>query len=163
MLRLKLLLVSLFTTISLSGLMAINVHGLVTDEFNTPQQGVNILVSAFYADSSAYFESVYTGQDGNYSVEIPAPPLNILGFIQVSMVDCWGTVISQEFNVFNSTTEVEANFVFCAHNVLDSCDVTIIEQWVPGAVPSIYAWTPFQDPNIPIVYLWSTGETTQEI
>src|SRR5687767_8920908 len=133
MLRLKLLLISLFTTLSLTGIFAqVTVHGTVSDPNGDPQENINILVNAFYADSTYYFESVFTGTDGTYEVELPSPPLNMLGFVQVSMVDCWGTVVTQEFTVFNVPNVIQADFVYCQQIVIDSCAVYIIEEWVPG-------------------------------
>ena len=75
MLRTKLLLISLFTSLTWLGLQAqtVNVHGTVTNMDGTGQPGVNIMVTAFYADSTVEFESVYTLGDGTYAVEISAP------------------------------------------------------------------------------------------
>ena len=161
MLRIKLLLVSLFTTMSLTGLFSqVNVHGTVTDSNGDPQEGINILVSAFYADSSVYFESVFTIADGTYEVEFPSPPLNFIGFVQVSMVDCWGTVVTLNYTIFNGPNDIEANFVYCEQIMIDSCVVYIIEEWNPGALNSLTAWTPL---NVNVDYLWSTGEVTQTI
>ena len=161
MLRLKLLLISLLTIISLPGLTAqINVHGTVTDVNGSGQGDINVLVTGFYSDSSFYFESVFTDVSGMYAVNIPSPPLNVLGNIQVSMVDCWGIVVTQDFVVSNSTTEVQADFVYCQQNFPDSCVVFIVEEWVPGAVTSLFAWIPV---NFQAEFLWSTGETTQNI
>ena len=96
----KLLLISLFTLMSLVGLMAqnqVHVHGTVSDANGNSQDSVNILVSAFFADSSAVFYSLYTAPDGSYEVDFSTPGPNMFGSVEVSMVDCWGTTISQFF------------------------------------------------------------------
>src|SRR5687768_8800456 len=161
MLRRKLLLISLFTVMSLTGLLSqVNVHGTVTDANGSPQENINILITAFFPDSTGFYESTFTGADGTYEVTLSAPPLNMIGIVQVSMVDCWGTVVTQEFTIFNNTTEVQADFTYCEEIVIDSCVVYILEEWVPGAVNSLVAWTPA---NINVDYDWSTGETTQVI
>ncbi len=161
MLRIKLLLISLLTVISLAGLAAqVNVHGTVTDVNGETQEGVNILVTAYFADSTVAFQSVETGPDGTYEVEVLTPPINMLAILQVSMVDCWGTVITQEFTIFNSTTGIQADFAYCQQIIFDSCMVYIVEEWNPGALNSLVAWTPV---NVSVEYIWSTGETTQYV
>lgn len=161
MLRRKLLLLSLFTAMALTGALAqVNVHGTVTDINGSPVENVNIIVNAIFSDSTVYFESVYTGADGMYEVELPSPPLNLIGFVQVSMVDCWGIVVTQNFTIFNGPNDLEANFTYCDQFPVDSCQVLIFEEWVPGSNTTLVAWTPF---NIPLEYVWSTGETTQSI
>ncbi len=159
----KLLLITLLSGMSLAGLLAqnnVHVHGTVTDSNGDPQDSVNILVSALYADSSGVFESLYTDVDGAYEVDFSGPPLNFLGIIEVSMVDCFGTLITQTFTVFNGSSDIEANFIYCEQIVIDSCLVYILEEWFPGTIPGLTAWT---YANVQVDYLWSTDETTQTI
>lgn len=161
MLRTKLLLISLFSLITLTTLIGqITVHGTVTNVNGDPEENVNILISAIFSDSTTVFESVLTGADGTYEVEFASPPPNVIGYVDVSMVDCWGTLISQGFPVSNGAFDLQADFVYCQPILIDSCSVTIIEEWVPGALTTLFAWTGI---NAPVDYLWSTGETTSSI
>ncbi len=161
MLRIKLLLISLLTIISLAGLMAqVNVHGTVLDEGGLPQENVNIQVFAIFADSTIVFESVFTNPEGTYEVGFSGPLMNFIGFVQVSMVDCWGNIVSQEFTLLNGNEDIEADFTYCTEIVIDSCSVYILEEWVPGTLNALVAWVPA---NIPVDYLWSNGETGQTI
>jgi hypothetical protein len=121
---------------------------------------INVLVSAIYADSSGAFESLYTDADGAYEVDIPGPPLNVIGTVQVSMVDCFGNLKTQIFTVFNGPSDIEADFVYCESIVIDSCLVYIVQEWNPGSLPGLTAFT---YANAPVDYLWSSGETTQSI
>jgi len=159
----KLLLNTLLSGVSLAGLLAqnnVHVHGTVTNANGGPQDSVNILVSAIYSDSSGVFESVYTDINGAYEVDFSGPPPNFLGTIEVSMVDCWGTLVTQTFTVFNGPSDIEANFNYCEQIVIDSCLVYILEEWFPGTDNGLTAWT---YANVQVDYLWSTGETTQTI
>src|SRR6187549_1906157 len=160
----KLLLISLFTLMSLVGLMAqnqVHVHGTVTDANDDPQDSVNILVSAFFADSSAVFYSLYTAPAGSYEADITTPGPNMFGSVEVSMVDCWGTTISQYFVILNGNEDFQADFVYCEDIAVDSCVAFIIQEWIPGSINSqLTAWTP---PGSDVEYLWSTGETTETI
>lgn len=146
---------------SLSGLMAqVNVHGSVTNVNQEPLEGINILITAFFADSTVFYESLFTDPDGNYNTTLSGSPANTVGIVEVSMVDCWGTVVTQEYTVLNEPADVEADFVYCEEIILDSCVVFIVEEWVPGTVNSLLAWTPV---SFDVEYMWSTGETTASI
>ena len=145
MYRTKLLLLTLLTVFSLGPVMAQNqvtIHGTVTTENGEPAENVNILVSAFFPDSTAFLESLYTGSDGTYSTSIIAPDPNFFVSGEVAMVDCSGVTQSEEFVVFNGDTDVEVNFEYCTDNNMDSCSVIILEEWNPGANYGLTAWTP---------------------
>ncbi|HJW28876.1 MAG TPA: hypothetical protein VJ508_06450, partial [Saprospiraceae bacterium] len=160
----KLLLLSLLTISSIVSLVAqnlVHVHGTVADLNGQGVDSVNIQIYAFWADSSAYQASIYTNPDGTYEDYFPGPnDPNVLGFIQVVMVDCNNTLQSLYYTSANGATDFEANFTYCANIVTDSCEVYIIRESNPGALDILTAWTP---PNQTATYLWSTGETTQSI
>jgi hypothetical protein len=160
----KLLLISLLTLVSLAGLFAqnmVHVHGTVTNDDGGPQDSVNILVSAYFADSSAVLYSLYTEPDGTYAVDITPPDPNLFGSVEVSMVDCSGISISQYFVILNGNEDFQADFVYCEPIVIDSCIVIILQEWIPGSIDiQLTAWTP---PGFGVEYLWNTGETTQTI
>ena len=111
----KLLLLTLLTAMSWLGVMAqnVNVHGTVSNENGDPQNGVNLIVSVFFADSSAALYSTYTDTFGNYSVDVATQDPSLLGFLEVSMVDCWGTTESQYFTILNGNEVFEADFTYC--------------------------------------------------
>ncbi len=159
----KLLLFSLLTFCSGLALTAqnlVHVHGTVTNDNGDAQENVNILVTAFFADSSAFFESVYTGMEGDYTVDIETLGLGIFGIVEVSMVDCWNTIVSHFFLILNGNEVFQADFVYCDEVVVDSCVMFILQEWDPGAIITLTAWTP---PSTFPEYIWSTGETTQTI
>ncbi len=163
MFKLRLLLISLFTGMALTGLFAQNtchVHGTVTDSNGAPQDSVNILVSAIYADSSGVFESVYTDFNGEYSVDVVGPPPNSAGFVDVSMVDCFGSLNTQSFTIFNGPSDIQADFTYCVQIIIDSCAVYIVEEWAPNGLQGLTAYT---YANVPVEYLWSSGDNTQTI
>ncbi len=160
----KLLLISLLTLVSMVGLIAqnqVHVHGTVTNTDGDPQDSVNILVSALFADSTAVFYSLYTDANGSYEADITSPGPNLFGSLVVSMVDCWGTAISQSFVILNGNEDFQADFVYCEPIVIDSCIVIILQEWIPGTIDiQLTAWTP---QGFGVEYLWNTGETTQTI
>ncbi len=159
----KLLLFSLLTCFSwltAIGQNVVNVYGTVNDVNGAPQYDVNILISAFFADSTAYTTSIYTGVDGTYSENIPVPAPNMFGYVEVSMVDCWGTLETQYFTILNGNEVFQADFVYCEEIVMDSCSVFIVEEWNPDGILQLTAWTP---PGLGATYLWNTGETSQTI
>ena len=160
----KLLLISLLTLVSMVALSAqnlVHVHGTVSNADGDPVDSVNILVSAFFADSSAVLYSLYTGPEGTYEVDIPTPGPNLFGTVEVSMVDCWGSTVSQFFTILNGNEDFQADFFFCETIVIDSCVVIILEEWIPGTTNhQLTAWTP---PGSNVEYAWNTGETTQTI
>ena len=163
MLSRKLLLITLFTSMSLAGLLAqntVHVHGTVTDANGNLRDSINILLSVLYSDSTGVVESVYTDANGTYEFNFDGPPPNLLAFVQVSMVDCFGNLITQNFTIFNGPSDLQADFNYCEQIVIDSCLVYILEEWNPGSLPGLTAWT---YANVPVEYQWSTGETTQSI
>jgi hypothetical protein len=161
----KPLLISLITVLAILRLGAqdiINVFGLVNNVSGDGQEGVTINVSAFFADSTFFFESTLTDTDGDYQVDVINPISNQFGFIQVDMVDCNNTVMTQWITVEGGVpASFEANFTYCSNNTPDSCDVFILIENVPGTTQiQLTAWTPN---GLEANYLWSTGETTQTI
>lgn len=158
----KLLLLTLLTAMSWLGIMAqnVNVHGTVTNETGDPQNEVNIIVSVFFADSSAALYSTYTNTSGTYSVDVATQDPSLLGFLEVSMVDCWGTTESQYFTIINGNEVFEADFVYCQEIVQDSCVMFVFQEWNPNGQTQLTAWVP---PSQEVEYAWSTGETTQTI
>lgn len=159
----KLLLTSLITVVSFITLVAqnfITVSGLVTDINGFGVEGVTINVSVFFADSSFAQATTITGIQGDYLVQLEAGDPNILGFVQVDMVDCNNTIQTQFFTTLNGINDFEANFTYCGNISTDSCEVFIIRESNPGMVDILTAWTP---PNQTATYLWNTGETTQSI
>jgi hypothetical protein len=163
MLKRILLLIALFTGLSLTVLQAqnnVHVHGTVTDANGAPQDSVNILVTALYSDSNGVFQSLYTF-NGTYEFDFAGPPLNVLGNVWISMVDCNGTLITQTFTLTNNgPSDIEADFVYCEQILIDSCVVIILEEFNPGTAYHLLAWTP---DSMNTQYIWSTGETTQII
>lgn len=157
----KLLLISLCTFWSLIGITAqtVNVHGSVTDPLGAPQAGITVFVTAILSDSSAIFETLLTDTFGGYAVELSIEP-GVFGQVDVSMVDCWGFILTQTFFIQNGNADLQADFVYCENIVIDSCIVYIIEEWLPGQAPQLTAWVPV---NFPAEFIWSTGETTQNI
>ena len=84
----KLLLLTLLTAMSWLGVMAqnVNVHGTVSNENGDPQNGVNLIVSVFFADSSAALYSTYTDTFGNYSVDVATQDPSLLGLRRYDFV-----------------------------------------------------------------------------
>ena len=160
----KLLLFALFTLISLAGIKAqddITVHGTVADEAGVPQEGITVIVSVIFVDSSGTYVTLLTDVDGSYEVGLDSPGPNMFGWLTVSMVDCQGVTINQYFSVGNGITDVQADFVYCEDINVDSCAVVILQEWTPGTNNVILtAWTPG---GFDLAYLWSTGETTPSI
>lgn len=159
----KLLLFTLLTVMSwltAVGQTVVNVHGTVSDVNGAPQSDVNILVSAFFADSSGFSASLLTGADGTYTTDIQPPAPNMFGYVEVSMVDCWGTLESQYFYILTGDEVFQADFTYCEEIVMDSCSVFIVEEWNPDGILQLNAWTP---PGLNATYAWSTGESTQTI
>jgi len=138
----------------------VNVNGTVTSITGDPQEEVNILVSVFFADSTAELQSVYTDVTGSYTVDIEGPGPNVLGFVEVSMVDCLGTTESQFFTILNGDEIFQADFIYCQEFMIDSCILFIIEEWNPQGQLQLTAWTP---PGFATQFSWTTGETTQTI
>ncbi len=161
MLQRKLLLISLFTVMALFRLsaQAVSVHGFVAGVNGDPVENVPVTITAFFADSTGIFETVTTNAEGSYQYQFTAPA-NTLGWLQVGLVNCWGTWISQDFTITTTPADVEADFVYCSNITVDSCIVIINEVWNPGALPQLVAWTPFESP---VAYDWSTGDTTEAI
>ncbi len=161
MLQRKLLLTSLFTVMALFRLAAdaVTVHGFVTGVNGDPVENVPVTITAFFADSTGIFETVTTNADGIYQYEFNAPN-NVLGWLQVGTVNCWGTWLSQDFTITSTPADFEADFAYCENITVDSCIVIINEVWNPGALPQLIAWTPFSSTAS---YTWSTGETTEAI
>jgi hypothetical protein len=137
----------------------VNVHGQVTDSNGAPVEGATVFVTAILSDSSAIFETLTTDAGGAYEVNLSVAP-NVFGQVDVSLADCWGTIINQSFFIQNGTTEIVADFVYCENIVIDSCLVYIIQEWNPGQAPSLNAWVPV---NMPTQFLWSTGDSSQTI
>ena len=163
MLKRKLLLLTLLTAMSWLSVMAqnvVNVNGNVTNVEGDPQSDVNILVSAYFGDSTAVLHNLFTDANGNYTVDIETPVPNVFGWVEVSMVDCWGTLESQFFTIMNGNEIFTADFIYCEDIVMDSCTVFILEEWVPGNLMSLTAWIPV---GMNAAYIWSTGESTQMI
>src|SRR5258706_7143942 len=163
MLKRILVLITLFTGLALTGLQAqnnVHVHGTVTDANDAPQDSVNILITALYSDSNGVFQSLYTF-NGTYEYDFAGPPLNIIGNVWISMVDCNGTLITQTFTITNNgPADIEADFVYCEQILVDSCIVIILEEFTPGTAYHLLAWTP---DSMNTQYIWSTGETSQII
>ena len=161
MLQRKLLLISLFTVMALFRLSAdtVTVHGYVAGVNGDPVENVPVTITAFFADSTGIFETVTTNSDGIYQYEFEAPN-NILGWLQVGMVNCWGTWLSLDTTITTTPAEFVADFEYCENITIDSCIVIINEVWNPGALPQLVAWTPFASPA---TYTWTTGETTEAI
>ncbi|HZV69452.1 MAG TPA: T9SS type A sorting domain-containing protein [Saprospiraceae bacterium] len=159
----KLLLIALFTAFGMAGLMAqanVHAHGNVVDSDGNLMEDINILISAIYSDSTVVFESVNTDPNGDYAVDFPSPGPNLTGWVQISMVDCFGATVAQWFTVVPGPNDIEADFVYCENIVIDSCAVYILEEWNPGALPVLTAYI---NANVQVEYQWSTGETTQSI
>jgi len=161
----KLLLASLITVagfLSLGAQNPVHVYGTVTDANGGGQDSVNLLLSVYYADSTFCQDEVWTGFDGTYDVTLNCAPTdpNILGFVQVNMIDCNNLVQSQFFTTANGQFEFQADFTYCENSNSDSCLVIILEEPNPGALNYLTAWTPASQTA---TYLWSTGETTQDI
>ncbi len=160
----KLLLSSLLTLLGLLTLEAqqnIHVYGTVADGNGAGQQDVNLNVTAFFADSTVFFEMAVTDAGGDYEVYIPYPDPNILGFIQVDMVDCDNNIQTLIFTTLNGPYEFEADFTYCQINNPDSCVMFIVVENNPGTNQTLLtAWTP---PAQNVEFLWNTGETTQTI
>ncbi|HEY3385541.1 MAG TPA: T9SS type A sorting domain-containing protein [Saprospiraceae bacterium] len=159
----KLLLISLLTVMSWLGAMAQNnviVHGTVSNEDGSPANNVNIVVSVFFADSTAAQYSEDTDAAGYYSVDIATPDQNYLGWVQVSMVDCWGTTQSLFFTIMNGNEVFLADFAYCEWIQPDSCAMFIVEEWLTGDSILLTAWIP---PGTTADFEWNTGETTQTI
>lgn len=162
MLHRRLLLLSLFTLISLWRLSAqtVDVHGLVYGDNGDPVEDVNVTITAIFADSTVIFETVATGADGIYQYEFTAPA-NQIGWLQISMADCWGTWQAADFPIQSTPASFSQDFAYCENITVDSCVVFIIEQWNPGAAPFLEAWTPFNIGNV--LYSWSNGANTSAI
>jgi hypothetical protein len=161
----KLLLASLITIAGIFSLAAqypIHVYGAVTNANGGGQDSVNLWLSVFYTDSTFCQAEAWTGVDGNYDVVLDCPPNdpNGLGYVQVNMIDCNNNVQTLFFNTANGQFEFLANFEYCPDNNSDSCVVIIFEQENFGALNYLSAWTP---PSMQATYLWSTGDTTQDI
>jgi len=162
----KLLLASLLTVAGLFSLEAqnpsVHVYGTVTAANGGGQDSVNLWLSVYYADSTFCQAEVWTVMDGSYDVELPCTPSdpNVLGFVQVNMQDCNNTVQTQFFTTANGVFDFEANFTYCQNNNSDSCIVIILEEPNPGGLNYLTAWTP---PSQSASFLWSTGDTTQDI
>ncbi|MEO6132057.1 MAG: T9SS type A sorting domain-containing protein [Saprospiraceae bacterium] len=159
----KLLLIALFTGLGLFRLTAqnnIHVHGTITDNYGNLLPDINVLITALYSDSTVLFESVYTGPKGDFSSYFAGPPPNFFGTIEVSMVDCFGTLSTQVFTTANGGNDFQADFTYCNIIPFDSCAVYIIQESIPGTVNSLTAYT---YANVMVSYIWSTGETTQTI
>lgn len=142
------------------GQTVVNVHGTVSDVNGAPQSDVSILVSAFFADSSGFAATLLTGADGTYTTDIQPPAPNMFGYVEVSMVDCWGTLETQYFYILTGDEVFQADFTYCEEIVMDSCSVFIVEEWNPDGILQLTAWTP---PGLNATYAWSTGENAQTI
>ena len=159
----KILLIALFTVFGLAGLVAqasVHAHGTVTDENGNLMPDINIVISAIYSDSTVVFESVNTDANGDYVKDFGSPGPNQTGWVQISMVDCFGATVTQWFTVVPGPNDIVADFVYCENIVIDSCAVYILEEWNPGTIPGLTAYT---YANVQVEYQWSNGETTQTI
>ena len=161
----KLLLTSLITFFGLASLAAqapVHVYGTVYDANSGGEDSVYIQVSVFYADSTSCQSSTFTNVDGSYDVVMPCSQAdtNVLGYVQVTMFDCNNQVQTQFFTAFGGVVDFPADFYYCQSNPMDSCIVFIYEEQNPGALNYLVAWAP---PSQNATYLWSTGETTQDI
>jgi hypothetical protein len=152
----------LFGLAGLSAQDPVHVYGTVYDANGGGQDSVNIQVSVFYTDSTSCQSSTYTNVDGGYDVVLPCsqPDTNVIGYVQVTMFDCNNQIQTQFFTTFSWLFVFEANFNYCQNNPQDSCIVFIYEEQNPGALNHLVAWTP---PSQTSTYLWSTGDSTQEI
>ncbi len=163
MLTRKLLLFSLLTLMSWLTVMAqdvVTVQGTVSNDNGEPESGVTILISAFFADSTVQFLQTETNSDGFYTDQITPPMPNLFGWVEVSMVDCWGLTQSQYFTILNGNEVFTADFNYCEQNPVDSCQVFILQEWLPNGGMQLSAWTP---PGATPAYAWSTGDSTQSI
>jgi hypothetical protein len=116
MFKRRLLLITLFTGMALTGLWAqnqVHIHGNVTDSNGAALDSINILISVLYSDSSFVYESLYTDVDGHYETNLAGPPPNLFGTVQVSMVDCFGNLNTQWFTIGNGINDFQADFVYC--------------------------------------------------
>ncbi|MGB4847489.1 MAG: T9SS type A sorting domain-containing protein [Saprospiraceae bacterium] len=160
----KLLLIALFTAFGMARLIGqqnVHLHGTVTDSNGNLMDSVNVVAYAIYSDSTIVYESLYTDANGHYSLDFAAPQPNVVGTVEVSMVDCFSILVTQFYTVLNSGPfDLQADFVYCANIVIDSCSVYILEESNPGALNSLTAYT-FINANVS--YLWNTGATTQTI
>ena len=161
----KHLLASLITIAGFFSLHAqnpVHVYGTVTNaNSGGGQDSVNLWLSVFYSDSTFCQAEAWTGVDGTYDVILncSSNDPNAIGWVQVNMYDCNNNVQTLFFTAANGIFEFQADFAYCA-NTQDSCVVIILEQENPGALNYLSAWTPL---NFQASYLWSTGETTQDI
>jgi hypothetical protein len=132
----------------------------VYNENGTPAEGVNMVVSVFFADSTAALYSELTNEEGYYTVNIETQDPNILGWVEVSMVDCFGSTQSLYFTIINGIEVFVADFDYCEGTPPDSCSLFIVEEWNPNNTLQLTAWIP---PGIEADFLWNTGEATQTI
>ncbi len=162
MLLKKVLLSSLFliSSVVLAFSQSVTVHGTVTNDMGDPEQDIVILATAWFSDSSVVMITMTTDGAGQYSGSLASPGPDIHGWLEVSMVDCWGTTITQNFEIFTGSEDFTADFNYCEDFMMDSCLVIILEEWNPGNEYELVAWSP---PGETPTYLWSTGDTTQSI
>ncbi len=159
----KLLLTSLFfISVWALGLAqnSVTFHGTVVDADDVPQENITVLASAYFADSTVIFLTLTTDGDGQYGEEFFAPGPDIHGWLEISMVDCWGTTITQNFEIFTGNEDFTADFLYCEDFIMDSCLVIILEEWNQENELELVAWNPLGQEA---TYLWNTGDSTQSI
>lgn len=144
----------------LSAQHTVRTFGTITTPDEQPQEGVTVFVTAHFDSATTFFELLTTDVFGQFDVSFQTPAHNVAGMLEVSMVDCWGKMISQSFFIEPGDQEFQADFIYCAPVMIDSCVVIILQENNPENGIQLIAWTP---KGFEFSWHWNTGDTAHLI
>ena len=152
-----------FLSINLSAQsFSVTVTGSVTYSDGMPASSVDVFISAVFDDSTFYFVTALTNDEGVYEEVIPIPDGQTEGEVSISSIGCNGM-----FGYFTLTWTLNdpvivQDFVWCEIiEISDSCFVLILPSYDPlTGVTTLYAIGSALEP---VTYLWNDGSTGQSI
>ena len=145
---------SALASLSRAEFLAVTVTGIVTDAEDMPVGNVDVFISTIFEDSTFYYITATSDEEGYYIETIPVPDWQSEGTVSISSIGCNG-----EFAYFIrswSLTEsvITQDFMWCNEMEFgDSCVVLILPNPDPlTGIITLYAVSSGQEP---IDYLWS--------
>lgn len=137
------------------------ISGNVQDQNQLPQEGIEIWITGISSQDSVIYSTI-TNTDGNgdYQAFLTFLESEAVGVISVSMIDCFGVFLTQQFFVNSEEPHIVADFIYCSGIITDSCATFITFEKNPSGIGELAAWSL---PGIDVEYEWNTGETTPSI
>lgn len=158
--KLLTLVLALFALSALSAQVTVTASGYVAYENGDPAVGIDVHISTDTTFiGTVYINIVQTDSDGFYTDTFDVPDGATQGVVYFSIVDCNGDWIHKT-GFWNPGAQPTADFVYC-EGFQDACSVEIVLDSIPS-VGEVYLYGASSYFGS-LTYIWSTGETTQNI